>query len=222
MAERFSDQEEELIVQLFKFETNMMVYSRATVPLTLPVLIEGWERFKESIPEINAANYPKLHKKIKALFSLFPQVEKKMEPFMAEIDRFINRVGMEQVMPQITSALRQRQIETAIEKRTEVLPSVFKTPDFQENYEEVMKRKQCPCGKTKKDETRMKFCSKCKVQSYCGAECQKADWPRHKAECAVLCAENAANFTGFKKKNASKGGKRRKIRKTRKSCLNFY
>lgn len=28
-----------------------------------------------------------------------------------------------------------------------------------------------------------KRCSKCKTVAYCGVECQKSDWKRHKAEC---------------------------------------
>ena len=39
------------------------------------------------------------------------------------------------------------------------------------------------CGDTKSD-TDVKKCSRCKVAIYCSAECQKADWKRHKnGEC---------------------------------------
>lgn len=31
----------------------------------------------------------------------------------------------------------------------------------------------------------MKRCSRCKTVIYCGVECQKADWPRHKLICAT-------------------------------------
>ncbi|KAG6371699.1 hypothetical protein JVT61DRAFT_9040 [Boletus reticuloceps] len=35
-----------------------------------------------------------------------------------------------------------------------------------------------------------KACARCKAVSYCGAACQKADWKRHKSECAAEAAKN--------------------------------
>lgn len=44
------------------------------------------------------------------------------------------------------------------------------------------------------------FCSGCKVISYCGRECQRADWPQHKARCVearrALAAEAQGNDAG--------------------------
>ena len=33
-------------------------------------------------------------------------------------------------------------------------------------------------------------CSRCKVAIYCGAECQKAHWKTHRADCKPTCAES--------------------------------
>jgi hypothetical protein len=41
------------------------------------------------------------------------------------------------------------------------------------------RRSACVCGKPG-----VKVCGRCKAQRYCGPECQKADWSRHKAECS--------------------------------------
>jgi hypothetical protein len=37
-----------------------------------------------------------------------------------------------------------------------------------------------------------KVCTGCRVVRYCGAECQKQDWPAHKAACRALATEAAA------------------------------
>ena len=37
-----------------------------------------------------------------------------------------------------------------------------------------------------------KVCTGCRVVRYCGAACQKKDWSAHKAACAALAAEAAA------------------------------
>jgi hypothetical protein len=38
------------------------------------------------------------------------------------------------------------------------------------------------CGKT----GHFKKCAQCKIAKYCGADCQKADWPVHKAICGTF------------------------------------
>jgi len=45
-------------------------------------------------------------------------------------------------------------------------------------------------------------CSRCKAAKYCGAPCQRSDWARHKAECALLRPGVAAKSEA-KKLNAS-------------------
>ena len=40
------------------------------------------------------------------------------------------------------------------------------------------------CANCGKQGEGLKRCSRCKQASYCGAECQNADWKRHKKKCA--------------------------------------
>jgi len=42
------------------------------------------------------------------------------------------------------------------------------------------------CMKTAPQGAGMKKCQGCKVCWYCSKECQKADWPRHKADCSLM------------------------------------
>ena len=42
------------------------------------------------------------------------------------------------------------------------------------------------CAHCSKQGVGLKRCSRCKQASYCGAECQNADWKRHKKTCAPL------------------------------------
>lgn len=42
----------------------------------------------------------------------------------------------------------------------------------------------------------MKLCSRCRWHTYCGAECQLAAWPAHKAECRALVEERRAAAMG--------------------------
>ena len=46
-------------------------------------------------------------------------------------------------------------------------------------------RKACPCGCCGRLSARKK-CTQCKAVRYCGRDCQKQDWPRHKAVCRTL------------------------------------
>eukprot|EP00798_Chlamydomonas_sp_ICE-L_P011007 gene11007-18971_t len=44
--------------------------------------------------------------------------------------------------------------------------------------------KRCKeCGLVEGGDKKLKWCQRCHSASYCGAECQKADWPRHKPIC---------------------------------------
>ena len=59
------------------------------------------------------------------------------------------------------------------------------------------------CAHCGKQSVGFKRCSRCKQASYCGAECQNADWKRHKKTCAppvplqdVAAKINAAHATG--------------------------
>jgi prefoldin subunit 4 len=53
------------------------------------------------------------------------------------------------------------------------------------------------CSNCGKKEEKLKLCSACKKTSYCSVDCQKAHWPKHKADCikkpgsAVVPAEPA-------------------------------
>lgn len=47
------------------------------------------------------------------------------------------------------------------------------------------------CGKVA-PRAAMKVCSRCKSAYFCGAECQKAGWKRHKPACVARASPNAA------------------------------
>ncbi|KAI0667221.1 hypothetical protein C8Q78DRAFT_1071983 [Trametes maxima] len=40
----------------------------------------------------------------------------------------------------------------------------------------------------------LKRCSRCKLTRYCGAECQKKDWARHKVTCGMVFSVNFENW----------------------------
>ncbi|CDO71065.1 hypothetical protein BN946_scf184844.g69 [Trametes cinnabarina] len=52
----------------------------------------------------------------------------------------------------------------------------------------------CERDETAKDDASLKKCSKCKLTRYCGAECQKKDWPRHKVVCKMVHSVNFENW----------------------------
>jgi len=54
-----------------------------------------------------------------------------------------------------------------------------------ENFiQPVTDRQQCfTCHKTVTGKRKLSKCSKCHAITYCGAKCQKADWPRHRWNC---------------------------------------
>ena len=54
-----------------------------------------------------------------------------------------------------------------------------------ENFiQPVTDRQQCfTCHKTVTGKRKLSKCSKCHAITYCGARCQKADWPRHISNC---------------------------------------
>ena len=49
------------------------------------------------------------------------------------------------------------------------------------------------CGKIEGKRGEWKTCSKCAVARYCGKDCQKADWKKHKKVCASLFEAARAN-----------------------------
>ena len=53
------------------------------------------------------------------------------------------------------------------------------------------------CGKNGKPGVGFKRCSRCKQASYCGAECQNANWKRHKETCATLKDVHASVIEAF-------------------------
>jgi MYND finger len=51
-------------------------------------------------------------------------------------------------------------------------------------YAERCKGPGCNKAKEELEEgVNLKLCAKCKLVSYCGKECQKAHWPKHKKQC---------------------------------------
>ena len=67
----------------------------------------------------------------------------------------------------------------------------------------VMAASAVRCAHCGKQGVGFKRCSRCKQACYCGAECQNADWKRHKKKCAppvplhdVTAKINAAHAAG--------------------------
>ncbi|KAJ6592842.1 hypothetical protein B0H19DRAFT_1245657 [Mycena capillaripes] len=56
------------------------------------------------------------------------------------------------------------------------------------------------CTNSKLSGASMRLCRQCKAVNYCGRECQRADWPRHKAWCksqaARMAQEEEAGIAG--------------------------
>jgi hypothetical protein len=209
----FTDEEEEFGIRLFKFETDLRLYlqSEQTDQQTIGAwFVERWRKFTKSIPILNQKNYPSILRQVLALLKHSPDTVPGIVPFFHELVDFrletLHILG-EKIL--YKSDLRQRQFLSCLEKLHEHSAASFN----EAQYESTMAAKTCVCGKTKKDDgSKLNLCSNCKVQSYCGPACQKADWKRHKPECRAICAENEANSTGLLAKKASKGGKRRKKR----------
>ena len=42
------------------------------------------------------------------------------------------------------------------------------------------------CGAVEGPRLQLRHCQRCKAEKYCGPECQKAEWPRHKAQCRLI------------------------------------
>ena len=57
-----------------------------------------------------------------------------------------------------------------------------------ESYiEPLTDRQQCfKCHKTVTGKKKLSKCGKCHAITYCGKECQVADWPRHKWNCILV------------------------------------
>ena len=52
--------------------------------------------------------------------------------------------------------------------------------------EDLLKAGAAACAKCNRADKKMKLCSKCRMMTYCSAECQKADWKKHKPNCAII------------------------------------
>ncbi|KAI0353882.1 hypothetical protein OH77DRAFT_1406255 [Trametes cingulata] len=53
---------------------------------------------------------------------------------------------------------------------------------------------RCERDESAADQDALKRCSGCKLTRYCGAECQKRDWPRHKVACGMVCSVKFENW----------------------------
>ncbi|KAI9062064.1 hypothetical protein FKP32DRAFT_1593927, partial [Trametes sanguinea] len=52
----------------------------------------------------------------------------------------------------------------------------------------------CERDETAGDDAGLKKCSSCRLTRYCGAACQKKDWPRHKVACKMIHSVNFENW----------------------------
>ncbi|KAI0779205.1 hypothetical protein BC629DRAFT_1594572 [Irpex lacteus] len=71
-------------------------------------------------------------------------------------------------------------------KPVNLIPNTNLPPNHPDLDSKTIKQwyRQCQkCWKRKADGVKLMVCSKCKIASYCSAECQKADWSFHKQAC---------------------------------------
>ncbi|KAJ3551109.1 hypothetical protein NM688_g4930 [Phlebia brevispora] len=70
----------------------------------------------------------------------------------------------------------------------DVDPEVRKIWEESSKVRKICNNPKCLTVKMKKsakadaEDVKMMYCSRCKVATYCSAECQRADWKRHKQE----------------------------------------
>ena len=81
-------------------------------------------------------------------------------------------------------------LETAVKAIIQKAPSTFKELDFI-SYSRKRMIKVCgnhDCGSTKrKQPTKFRICSRCRITYYCSRKCQKRDWLKcHRYQCSVL------------------------------------
>eukprot|EP01102_Stenamoeba_stenopodia_P002611 TRINITY_DN1246_c0_g1_i1.p1 TRINITY_DN1246_c0_g1~~TRINITY_DN1246_c0_g1_i1.p1 ORF type:complete len:430 (-),score=91.53 TRINITY_DN1246_c0_g1_i1:978-2177(-) len=69
-------------------------------------------------------------------------------------------------------------IEKPVPVQQQEQPEQQLTPAKQQEEKKRIQRDDCVCGKPGS-----KVCGGCRVTKYCSAECQKADWPKHKLLC---------------------------------------
>lgn len=51
----------------------------------------------------------------------------------------------------------------------------------------------CVCGRQRGDGVRILLCSRCRSVGYCGADCQRGDWPSHKVVCGKAAVAGGAS-----------------------------
>lgn len=69
--------------------------------------------------------------------------------------------------------------------------------DYTSFIRQIRKLDAKECRYCKKCAKKLFYCSMCCYVRYCGSECQKADWKRHKAECNFL--KHGSIFLDYKK-----------------------
>jgi hypothetical protein len=197
-----TDAEEEFKLQLELF-CRKITFFQGDFEETFTYFNKHWPKFLDSIPPLTAKNYPSTERAIRHLFMQVPQSSHLVLVFLEKLIDFLNSPVFDR---DFKSELRRRQQASntmhlhqkisAIEAKTG--RKLVSTRHKNELGEE---RLRCPCGFTQKaDGSKLNLCSGCKVQPYCGRECQRTDWPRHKPECEALSAEAKSMFTGLKNK----------------------
>jgi hypothetical protein len=90
----------------------------------------------------------------------------------------------------VVSFLRKRVPCSCLDKKYEEVKSITKLG--------TCYHVQCPLPGRKEVRKTMMNCGRCLRVSYCSRECQKADWPKHKAQCETLAL--ASNLKHWRRK----------------------
>jgi hypothetical protein len=164
--------------------------------------LEHWAELNEQIPRFTTENYPNTLKNIVIFFTkMKPTVFAQLDTFASTISVFLQKTFYDKGwdVPSFTDESRKMRHWKMLQRMEEKIHR-RRINDSEMPYEIKQKIREghaagveagyinsrvCnTCGAEKKaDGSALAVCSGCKKVSYCCPECQKKDWPSHKADC---------------------------------------
>jgi hypothetical protein len=184
----FSDAEEEFYLQIYIFLSKSNPQHQ---------FLDEWPKFLESVPKLNAANYPNMQRAIRELYSSYPKSQEELSNFISKIYALIAKFNDGNFV--FTNKRREGQFQRFLHRMSEKMSYVKNLAKSNKHVGDFMERK-CVCGREYGSHSSL--CSKCESQHYCSKECQTSDWKRHKKECAAYCAQNEEAVSHLRQKMA--------------------